>query len=352
MNSVGMGSTTVGASSVDGSPMNALASLLASAKENLKQKIVAISAQGATSGIDYKLAAQQFVASMAVSTSLLLGEGNPMAQQNQQVLHPDLGQSVNMAAPMNEPTPQPSNGTLSATMSAEDARLTVAVTAEEHQEILQKVAEYTTRAPGQFEHQDELYIEQQLSDMLGFSVTAELDNHRLNHSIGVMGGEQHLKRHPTDTLEAHDAYQESGIAPNRGAFGWFTEQGKLTEKAVEREKYYFAVQTMYLPDWNTKHDELKPWYQFRKMIVINPHDQTAVVGVVGDAGPAQWVQKQFGGSPEVIREGKIWSKAARGRVMLLFVDDPKDEIPLGPIDLSFSSRYNVQASTVLEESRL
>jgi len=55
------------------------------------------------------------------------------------------------------------------------------------------------------------------------------------------------------------------MAPNRGAFGWFTENGQLTEKAVQQEKYYFAVQTLYLPDWNTNHKELKPWYKFRKM---------------------------------------------------------------------------------------
>ena len=173
--------------------------------------------------------------------------------------------------------------------------------------------------------------------MLGFNVTAELEGHRLNHSIGIMGGEQHLYRFPTDTLSGHELFQEAGIAPNRGAFGWFTENGELTEKAIEMEKYYFAVQTLYLPDWNSNYQELKPWYKFRKMIVINPADEIAVVGVVGDAGPAQWVKKQFGGSPEIIREGKIWSPEAKGRVILLFVDDPEDKVPLGPIDLSSMS---------------
>jgi hypothetical protein len=69
------------------------------------------------------------------------------------------------------------------------------------------------------------------------------------------------------------------------------------------------------------------------MIVINPAERLAVVGVVGDAGPAMWVKKQFGGSPEVIREGKIWSPKSRGKVILLFVNDPEDKVPLGPINL-------------------
>lgn len=212
-------------------------------------------------------------------------------------------------------------------------QLLATITLEEHQAIMEKMKSLVQQPPGHLERQDELYLEQQLSDMLGFQVTAELEGNRLNHLIGIMGGEQHLKRYPTDTLEQHDAYQEAGIAPNRGAFGWFTEQGQLTEEAIQREKYYFAVQTLYLPNWNSDHARLKPWYKFRKMVAINPAEEIAVVGVVGDAGPAQWVKKQFGGSPEVIREGKIWSKDSRGRVMLFFVDDPENKIPLGPMSL-------------------
>jgi hypothetical protein len=222
-------------------------------------------------------------------------------------------------------------------------RWLVEVTADEHQEILNKMKSFVTSPPGHLPRQEELYLEQQLTDMLGFEVLAELEGHRLNHSIGIMGGEQHLKRFPTDTLEQHDAVREAGIAPNRGAFGWFTDQGQLTAKAIEREKYYFAVQTLYLPDWNTNHAQLKPWYKFRKMIAINPAEEVAVVGVVGDAGPALSVKKQFGGSPEVIREAKIWSPKARGRVLLFFVDDPNDEIPLGVIDLSVASRQKLAA---------
>jgi hypothetical protein len=222
---------------------------------------------------------------------------------------------------------------LDASASAEERPLLDELSAEEHQAIIEKLQSYTRRPPGHLERQDELYVEQQLSEMLGFEVTAELEGNRLNHSIGIMGGEQHLKRFPTDTLDQHDAFRESGIAPNRGAFGWFTENGQLTEKAIQREKYYFAVQTLYLPNWNAEHPRLKKWYAYRKMVAINPFDQIAVVGVVGDAGPALRVNKQYGGSPEVIREAKIWSKAARGHVMLFFVDDPQDTIPLGVIQL-------------------
>jgi len=207
------------------------------------------------------------------------------------------------------------------------------ITEQEQQEILQKMIGYVNSPPGHLPKEDELYLEQQLTDMFGFEVAAELEGYRLNHSVGIMGGEQHLRRFPTDSLVQHDAYIEAGMAPNRGAFGWFTENGQLTETAIQREKYYFAVQTLYLPDWYTNYAELKPWYKFRKMVAINPAEQMAVVGVVGDAGPALWVKKQFGGSPEIIREGKIWSPKSKGRVLLFFINDPEDRVPLGPIKL-------------------
>lgn len=224
----------------------------------------------------------------------------------------------------------------------------LSVTADEYESVIQKLQEYVSRPPGHLEQEEELYLEQQLTDLLGFDVTAELEGNRLNHSYGIMGGEQHLPRFPGDTLAQHDAFQEAGITQNRGAFGWFTQDGLLTDKAIQQEKYYFAVQTLYLPNWNTEYKTLKPWYAYRKMIMINPYERIAVVGVVGDAGPAQWVNKQFGGSPEVIREGKVWSKEARGRVLLYFVDDPEDSIPLGVIQLD---QYQEQVLASLEAAK-
>jgi hypothetical protein len=218
--------------------------------------------------------------------------------------------------------------------------LALDLSATEYQEIIAKLNSYVNGPAGHLETDSQLYLEQQLSLILGFDVRHELDGKKLNHSIGIMGAEQHLLRYPGDSLDQHDAYREAGLAPKRGAFSWFTEAGELTEEAILKEKYYFAVQLMYLPNWNQDYPELKPWYKYRKMIMINPSEQMAVVGVIADAGPAAWVQKQFGGSPEVIREGKVWSNNSRGRVILLFVDDPADNIPLGPIDISFTARIS------------
>jgi hypothetical protein len=237
----------------------------------------------------------------------------------------------------NQPMIATSNSTDNQVVDEKSRQVALDILQQEHQEIMAKLSAYVNAPAGHLERETELYLEQQLSEMLGFKVRAELDGHRLNHSIGVMGAEQHLLRFPGDQLAEHDAYREAGIAPKRGAFGWFTENGQLTPDSILKEKYYVAAQLMYLPNWNQDHQELKPWYKFRKMIVINPAEQTAVVAVVADAGPAMWVKKQFGGSPEVIREGKVWSPKSKGKVLLFFVDDNENQIPLGPISLELNS---------------
>jgi hypothetical protein len=130
-------------------------------------------------------------------------------------------------------------------------------------------------------------------------------------------------------------YAEAGLAQRRSGFGWFTEMGQLSEDAVRREKYYLAIQATFLPSWPTKYSELKNWLKFRKMIVINPEAKKAVVGVIGEIGPNDWMQHQFGGSPELIREGQIWHSQSNGRVLVFFINDIDQKVPLGIKDLTY-----------------
>lgn len=165
----------------------------------------------------------------------------------------------------------------------------------------------------------------------GVPARANLEGEHLNTVYGYTGAEQHLIRFPQDTIEKHDELREVGMAPGRGGYGYFTEDGKITPEGIMREKYYVAVQTLYLPDWEKRWRYLVNWYKWRKIIMVNIENGNAVVAVVGDAGPASWTGKHFGGSPEVMNAlgGPRYKK---GRVLLYFVDDPENKIPLGPVD--------------------
>lgn len=174
----------------------------------------------------------------------------------------------------------------------------------------------------------------------GIRAVGTLEGEHLNTTYGYIGAEQHLLRFPGDTIAQHNEPRAEGMAPSRGAFGWFSDNGKLTQEVINREKYYVAVQTLYLPDWNKRTRYLWNWYKWRKVIVVNVENGNAAVAVVGDAGPAAWTGKHFGGSPEVmnILGGSRYKK---GKALLFFIDDPENKIPLGKVD------YNKSGNTIV-----
>ena len=170
---------------------------------------------------------------------------------------------------------------------------------------------------------------------LSVEARAELEGVRLNASYGYMGSEQHLMRYPGDTVAQHGSLRQVGMAPKRGAFGYFTDsKATLNPETIKREEYYFAVQTWLSPNWRESIYSTKDWLKFRKMIAVNPKTGDVVVGVIGDAGPAVWTGKQFGGSPEAMRDLHLNGGMKNGEVLLFFVDDPDNKIPLGPIQLA------------------
>ena len=130
-------------------------------------------------------------------------------------------------------------------------------------------------------------------------------------------------RYPGDTLDQHDAELASGIAPGRGAWGYFDNP--------QYEKYYIAVQTLYLPTWEQDVVFLRDWYKHRKVLIVNTQNGNAVVAAIADSGPAAWTGKVFGGSPEVM-EYLGGPRYKKGPVVLFFVDDPDNKVPLGPVE--------------------
>lgn len=175
-------------------------------------------------------------------------------------------------------------------------------------------------------------ISEAVVKLLGINATDELDYQRLNYSYGWMGAEQHLPRYPGDRLSWKDELPQAGMTPGRGAFGYFADNKQdLTWEKYMEEKYYVAVQTLYLDTWNQEWLWLKDWYKFRKVLVINPENGRAVVAVIGDAGPARFTGKQFGGSPEVMNYLGLYKGKMKGLVLVLFVDSGGKHVPLGPV---------------------
>ncbi|MBI5448842.1 hypothetical protein HY948_00835 [Candidatus Gottesmanbacteria bacterium] len=182
-------------------------------------------------------------------------------------------------------------------------------------------------------NEQEQKISSLIKDMWGITATASLQNERLNRSYGFIGAEQHLPRFPGDSIDQHGEPRREGITPGLGAWGYFApSKDQLTQDLIEKEKWYVAVQTLYLPDWNTRFRYLRDWYQYRKVLVVNPINGKTVVADVADAGPADWTGKHFGGSPEVMAYLGLNVGMQKGPVILLFVDESNNPVPLGPVE--------------------
>ncbi len=187
----------------------------------------------------------------------------------------------------------------------------------------------------------ETQIATTLSEYFKLSVKAILDGKRLNRSYGYIGAEQHLMRFAGDTISSHfvteaEAHEfgASGMAPGRGAWGYFSDSFEnMAQKDIDREKYYIAVQTFLSPGWSENTNEMYAFFKYRKMLVINPENGKSMVVVIGDAGPAPWTGKHLGGSPEVMRYLERVDGSAKGPVLYFFIDDPEDKVPLGPIEI-------------------
>lgn len=188
--------------------------------------------------------------------------------------------------------------------------------------------------PRELTRNEEKLLEQIFQSMIGITAKATLEGEHLNTTYGNIGTEQHLRRFPGDTLLQHGSGDEiaEGLTPGLGAWGYFANSKKdLDESLVETEKWYAVVQTLYLPDWGTRQPFLKDWYKYRKVLIVNTSNGNAVVASVADSGPAVWTGKHYGGSPEVMH-ALGGAKYKKGPVIVFFVDDPQNDIVLGPVE--------------------
>ena len=177
---------------------------------------------------------------------------------------------------------------------------------------------------GPLDRAQEKTLEQVFRETIGVDTKATLEGEHLNSTYGYIGAEQHLARYPGDRMAVHPKTPQSdeGMAPGLGAWGYVP---------ADKEKWYAVVQTLYLPDWAKRQPYLRDWYKYRKVLIVNTINGNAVVADIADAGPAAWTGKHFGGSPEVMNYlgGPRYKK---GPVIVFFVDDPKNQVPLGPVD--------------------
>ncbi len=198
--------------------------------------------------------------------------------------------------------------------------------------LIDTLNEFLPKKTRPLTRQEEKFLEQAFESVMRVKARAGLEGEHLNTTYGLIGAEQHLKRFPGDSVANHKPFLKEGIAPGLGAWGYFApSKDKLTRELEETERWYAVVQTLYLPDWNSRQPYLRDWYKYRKVLIVNTQNGNAVIAAIADSGPAAWTGKHFGGSPEVM-EYLGGPRYKKGPVVLFFVDDPENKVPLGPVD--------------------
>lgn len=215
------------------------------------------------------------------------------------------------------------------------------LTQEKPEEVfLLRLAEILPSKPRALTYDEEKEVESLIREAIGIEARVVLEGKRLPTVYGMMGTEQHLERFPGDQASEHDEFPDEGIRYVPGAYGYFAESREEFErnpKLKQIEKYYVAVRTWQAQDFRRRFNNEKEkvehfwqWFRHRKMLVINPGNGRVVVVSVRDAGPAERTGKEFGGSPEIMDRLGLKGGLEKGLVLLLFIDDPYDKIPLGP----------------------
>ncbi|OGD89168.1 hypothetical protein A3J17_01290 [Candidatus Curtissbacteria bacterium RIFCSPLOWO2_02_FULL_40_11] len=234
----------------------------------------------------------------------------------------------------------PSSPAIISAIAGKGEKVEQSVEVDRTGEMLSEIKTIVPSEVRQLSGEEEVKVGEILTKYFKTHVSAELDGKRLNRSYGVIGAEQHLMRYPGDTMATHlpkelqsnEMIYSSGMAPGRGAWGYFAKsKAEMTARDIEREKWYIAVQTFAAPNYNSRLSEYRDFFKYRKMILVNTKTGQAVIVDIADVGPAVWTGKHLGGSPEVMNYIGYGDKSRKGPVLYFFVDDVEDKIPLGSI---------------------
>lgn len=153
-----------------------------------------------------------------------------------------------------------------------------------------------------------LYLEQQLSDIYGLVLSTESPLGNLPYLVGQIEAQAHLKSSPTDELLDHHTILEAGLRTQRSYFGW------------QSEKYGVALPLHELSQWHTITNQEKKHFAENLVLVINPVMEKALLAKIVDLGPHHTRRYQFGGTPQLIKDGGFWYPGCNGLAAIFFLD--------------------------------
>ena len=206
------------------------------------------------------------------------------------------------------------------------------ISKDEITSILNKLQEIIQLPSASFDQETLLYLEQQLTDILGFDISTTLDGVTLPFSKAIIKALPELKTTPHDRKIAY--IPEAGQSRNRSYFGWENTNLNLPNTDQNSDSLFWIAAPLFDPvTEKTTDSNPKKWWRNRKLVLINAVESIAVVAVVKDTFLDTSNKYQLGASPAVIREGFFWSPLNLGKSLVFFIDDPANQVKLGKYPL-------------------
>ena len=159
-----------------------------------------------------------------------------------------------------------------------------------------------------------------MHDLYGLHATAELEGNHPKHFL--WSNRRRAASH------AFPRRQRSNMAPGKGAWGYVEDPER---------KILCGRPNSLLARLDHRLSYLRDWYKYRKVVVVNPVNGKVIIADIADSGPASWTGKHFGGSPEIMAYLNLNVGMQKGPVILFFVNDPADQVPLGPLEYNLEN---------------
>lgn len=213
----------------------------------------------------------------------------------------------------------------------------LSISNEESLVILKKLDVLSHLPPGLINADEELYITQQLSDMLGFQVVPTINDIHLPHTIVRVGVTEYRLPKTSSVADVPVTH----ISHKRGYFSW-----PLAEAQQNAALQYGIVLPLLLLEKNKYIDSLS-WFRGKKILLVNPTKNKACVASIIDISADNITQTQALATPNVIRNAELWNTRCQGQALLFFIDDSAQSAEEGIYPLVNQKTFNPKLGKIL-----
>lgn len=182
-----------------------------------------------------------------------------------------------------------------------------------------------------FDAETELYLEQQLADMLGHEVSTHSEGIKLPFVKGIIDSLPHLLVSPSQKINQIGQVPEAGLRNTRSIFGW--QFSGISDSSNKFPDFWVSLPLRSLVTTEYTYETVKNWAYKKKMLIINPADSLYCIATIQDEYLDPSNRHQFGGSPALIRQGLFWSYHNLGRAFIFFISDPNNTLKSGVYQL-------------------